>query len=159
MRSYSVEQVVLFFLIVGLPLLKSIVGFIRKRSLSSAEAKSAPGDNERKTSWPDEEDLPWSRGDEKSTWTPPREALPPALPEVSKVVPSTLQTSVWRTAAAPAERPVPPARPRQKQSPHPNARPAVSSALRQIPRDHVGQRRAIVLMAVFGPPRAIDPLP
>ena len=161
MRSLSIEQIVLFFLVIGLPLLRSIAGLLRKRKLSSTEAEATPSDDERQTSWPRSHDhnLPWSRSTEEKAIPPaPRGTLRPAPREVSKVVPSTLRHSVWQPVA-PVERPVPAAAPRKKQPQPPIARPSASLVLRQIPRDHVGQRRAIVLMAVFGPPRAIDPPP
>jgi len=140
MRSLSPEQLILFFLVIGLPLLKSIAGFIRKRSLSSPEVDAAPSDNEQKSIPP-----------------APQVTLRPAPWEVPKVV-APLRHSVWQMPAAPVQKPVPPAA-RRKQPQPPIARPSASSVLRQIQRDQAGQRRAIVLMAVFGPPRSIDPPP
>ena len=161
MRSLSIEQVVLFFLVIGLPLLRSIAGLIRKRNLSSRTAEAAPSDNEQQTSWlrGHDDNQPWSRrNDRKSTPPAPRVTLRPSRRE-SQVAPPTLRHSVWQMAAAPVEKPAPPAGPRKKQPPLPSARPSASSVLRQIPRDQIGQRRTIVLMAVFGPPRALDPPP
>ena len=158
MRSLSIEQIVLFLLVIGLPLLRSIVGLIRKRNLSSPEAEAAPSD-EQQTSWlrGHDDNLPWSRSTEEKSIPPAsRVTLRPAPREVPKVVPSTLRHSVWQM---PVERPVPPAAARKKQPQPLIARPSASSVLRQIPRDQVGQRRAIVLIAIFGPPRAIDPPP
>jgi hypothetical protein len=162
MRSLSIEQIVLFFLVIGLPLLKSIVGLIRKRSVSSLEADAPPSDNEQQTPWlrGRDDNLPWSRSsEEKSTPPAQRIMLRPAPREVSQVALPTLRKSAWQMAAAPGEKPAPPAAPRKKQPPLRSARPSASSVLRQIPRDQIGQRRAIVLMAVFGPPRSLDPPP
>jgi hypothetical protein len=161
MRSLSPEQIVLFLLVIGLPLLKSIAGVIRKRNLSSPEADAAPRDNEQEPSWlrGDNEKLPWSRSTEEKPIPPaPPVTIRLALWEVPKVV-APLRHAVWQTPAASVERPVPPAPARKKQPQPPIARPLASSLLRQIQRDQAGQRRAIVLMAVFGPPRAIDPPP
>jgi hypothetical protein len=144
MRSLSIEQIFLFFLVIGLPLIKSIAGIIRKRNLSSPEEEAAPSDNEQQTSIP----------------PAPRVTLRPAPHEVAKVAPPTLRKSVWQmAAAAPLERPASPVVPRKERPQLPSARASASSVVRQIPRDHVGQRRAIVFMAVFGPPRALDPPP
>jgi len=162
MRSLSIEQIVLFVLVIGLPLLRSIAGLIRKRNLSSRRAEAAPSDNEQETSWlgGQDDNVPWSRSTEERSIPPaPRVTLRPAPREVPKVVPSTLRHSVWQMPVAPVERPVPPAAARKKQPQAPIARSSASSVVRQIPRDQVGQRRAIVLMAVFGPPRALDPPP
>jgi hypothetical protein len=162
MRSLSIEQIVLFLLVIGLPLIRSIAGLIRKRNLSSGRAEAAPSDNGQETSWLRDHDdnLPRSRSTEEQSIPPaPRVTLRPAPREVPKVVPSTLRHSVWQMPVAPVERPAPSAAARKKQSQPPSARPSASSVLRQIPRDQVGQRRAIVLIAVFGPPRALDPPP
>jgi hypothetical protein len=162
MRSLSIEQIFLFFLVIGLPLLKSIAGIIRKRNLSSPEEEAAPRDNEQQTSWlrAEDDDLPWSRSShEKSTPPAPPVTLRPAPHEVAKVAPPTLRKSVWQMAAAPLEKPASPVARRKERPLLPSAGASASAVVRQIPRDQVGQRRAIVFMAVFGPPRALDPPP
>jgi hypothetical protein len=162
MRSPSIEQIVLFVLVIGLPLFRSIAGLIRKRNLSSRRAEAAPSDTEQETSWlrGHDDNQPWSRrNDHKSTPPAPRVTLRPARREVSQVAPPTLRHSVWQMAAAPVEKAAAPTASRKRQPPLPSARPSASSVVRQIPRDQLGQRRAIVLMAVFGPPRALDPPP
>ena len=161
MRSFSLEQIVLFFLLIGLPLLRSVMGLMRKRNLSSPEADAARSANEQQTSWVrgQGDKLPSRSSDDKSIPSAPPVTLRLAPWEVPQVAPPTLRKSVWPIAAAPVEKPASPSPPRKRQLPLPSSRPSASSVLRQIPRDQIGQRRAIVLMAVFGPPRAIDPPP
>jgi hypothetical protein len=160
MKTLSIEQIVLFLLVIGLPLVRSIAGLIRKRNLSSPEADAAPSENEQEPSWlrGQNDNLPWSRSAEEEPIPPaPRVTVRPAPWDVPKVV-APLRPSVWQMPVAPVEKPGPPAA-RKKQLQPPIPRPSASSVLRQIQRDQVGLRRAIVLMAVFGPPRAIDPPP
>ncbi len=160
MRSLTIEQIVVFFLVIGLPLVRSIAGLIRKRNVSPREAEVAPSEDDQETSWlrNHDDNLPWSRSTaEKTIPAAPRATLRPAVREVSKVVPSTLRQSVWPMPGAPVERTVPLSPPRKKQARLPSAHATGLSVVRQVPREQIGQRRAIVLMAVFGPPRAIDP--
>jgi hypothetical protein len=147
-----------FYHVIGVPLLRSVAGFLRKRSPSLQGAAAVHSDDERKSSWQHGPDA--SSGIQQNAVARAPSATPRPVPwEVPKVAPSTLRRSVWQTPEAPAERPVLPAASRKTRTRLPSTSTLASAVVRQIPRDQIGQRRAIVLMAVFGPPRATDPPP
>jgi hypothetical protein len=124
MRSLSTEQIILFFLVFGLPLLKSLAGLVQKRSSSSANGEPAAREEHEK-------EFPWFQ-----------------LNEAKPVAPSAVQHDTRQAPIVPVRHVAavaPPAGRQRKQVQRQAAGKRTSPALRQIPRDPAGQRRAIVL--------------
>ena len=128
----SLEQLLVFLILVGLPLIRALRAALEKRRQTShGLPREAP--DEPASYWPPTPEPPASE--------PPAPPPPVALP--------TVYTSI--AAPPPREEPV---RPPPPPPPPRLAAPRRRAAL--VPRDREGLRRAVALMAVFGPPRAQD---
>jgi hypothetical protein len=125
----SIEQLLVFLVLVGLPLLRAIRAALEKRRQPSPEPmRDAPG--EPASYWPS--------------------APEPSAPEPPAPRPPVAGPTVYTSIAPPPAREEP-----NRPSPSPrHAAPRRRPAL--VQRDRESLRRAVVLMTVFGPPRALD---
>jgi hypothetical protein len=136
----SIEQLLVFIILVGLPLVRALRAALEKRRQRSPELMSDTRDTR------DAHDTHDAAEEPASYWPPAPEQRAPEPPAPRPVAMPTVYTSI--APPPPREAPVRPA---------PPPRPAATRRRAPlVPRAREGLRRAVALMAVFGPPRAQD---
>ena len=154
----SLEQLLFFLILVAIPLLERLVQMMRDRASGSGGERTPPAERTAAPQRPDTPQRPVPVPDPGASSSPqvatarprPISPLPPPLPPVAR----------HEAASQPAPV-VTPARTRREQSGRPTPAPrflpvAPQPALRH-PIGHGDLQRAIVLIAIFGPCRAIEP--
>jgi hypothetical protein len=131
----SIEQLIVLIIFVVIPLIQALRRTREKQREPDFETEADPS-HEPLAHWPP--------AAEPVFRPPPPEYQPPVVPPPARAVPRE---------ARPARRPAGPV----ARNPE---RPGHLAALRRLglsPNDHQSLRRAMVLMAIFGRPRALDP--
>jgi hypothetical protein len=131
----SFEQLIVFLLLVGIPLIRALRAALEKRREASHPARASDA-GEPALDVPSLEPLgPW-----------PPIALPPVHPPSAPAPPPPPEPAPRALAPVREEsaRRAPPSR-------HTSRRPTA-----MIPRDRESLRRAMVMMTVFGPPRSLE---
>jgi hypothetical protein len=142
----SIEQLLVFLILVGLPLIRALRAALEKRRQTSPEL---PRDARDARDAPDAPDAP----DELASYWPPAPEPPapePPAPEPPAPRPPVAVPTVY-TSIAP-----PPPREEPDRPPPPPRHASFRRRAAWVPRDQESLRRAVVLMTVFGPPRALD---
>jgi hypothetical protein len=162
----EIEQLILLFILIGIPVLRAIGRFLRKLAQSPPDPRQMYEEAERRLREEQAaaEELP------DVPWAPAPRPTPRAVPRTFALDPGEVRSPLGVHADHRA--PVPPAGPgpRPPRSatagragltfgapPRPTRAPRDGWAIRALRGDPARLRQAIALAAILGPPRALEP--